>query len=97
MSEKPVVPPEAARIMAAMVRMPPKPHDQMKLGKSRAKSGSKASRKSDRLNVCPECGHVFQGDGWDGIDAHWKSKHEYVMPYSEAWPLIQGGTYKSDR
>ena len=21
-------------------------------------------------NVCPECHHVFQGDGWTGIDAH---------------------------
>lgn len=44
--------------------------------------------------VCPECGHVFKGNGWDGIDAHWKSKHEDVMPYEEAWPLLKGGTYK---
>lgn len=44
--------------------------------------------------VCPECGHVFQGNGWDGIDAHWKAKHEDAMPYSEAWPLLQSGKYK---
>ena len=44
--------------------------------------------------VCPECGHVFKGNGWDGIDAHWKSQHEDVMPYDEAWPLLKGGTYK---
>ncbi len=25
---------------------------------------------------CPECGHAFQGKGWDGIDAHWKARHE---------------------
>ena len=37
--------------------------------------------------VCPECGHVFQGNGWDGVDAHWRSKHEDIMPYEEAWPL----------
>ena len=43
--------------------------------------------------VCPECGHAFQGNGWDGIDAHWKSKHDKVMPYAEAWPLLQAGTY----
>jgi len=43
--------------------------------------------------VCPECGHRFQGNGWDGIDAHWRSKHEAVMPYEEAWPLLQSGTY----
>jgi hypothetical protein len=45
--------------------------------------------------VCPECGHVFKGNGWDGIDAHWRSKHEGVMPYEEAWPLLKAGTYSS--
>ena len=25
---------------------------------------------------CPHCDHVFKGNGWDGIDAHWKAKHE---------------------
>jgi hypothetical protein len=44
--------------------------------------------------VCPECGHVFQGNGWDGIDAHWRAHHGAVMPYEEAWPLIQAGTYQ---
>lgn len=45
-------------------------------------------------NVCPECGHVFQGNGWDGIDAHWRAAHGGVMPYEEAWPLIKAGTYR---
>jgi hypothetical protein len=44
--------------------------------------------------VCPECGHRFQGNGWDGIDAHWRSKHEAVMPYSEAWPLLRNEGYQ---
>ena len=43
--------------------------------------------------ICPECGHVFRGSGWDGIDAHWKAKHDKVVPYEEAWPLIKAGTY----
>ncbi|WP_208976413.1 hypothetical protein [Polycladidibacter hongkongensis] len=43
--------------------------------------------------VCPECGHVFQGNGWDGIDAHWRAKHEDVMPYEQAWPLLKEGHY----
>jgi hypothetical protein len=43
--------------------------------------------------VCPECGHVFKGNGWDGIDAHWRSKHEDVMPYEEAWPLLRDDKY----
>ncbi len=44
--------------------------------------------------VCPECLHIFQGNGWDGIDAHWRSKHEDIMPYEEAWPLLRDGTYE---
>lgn len=43
--------------------------------------------------VCPECGHIFKGNGWDGIDAHWRSKHQDVMPYEEAWPLLRDGNY----
>ena len=34
---------------------------------------------------CPICGHVFQGNGWDGIDAHWRAKHEDIMPYEKFW------------
>ena len=36
---------------------------------------------------------TFRGNGWDGIDAHWRSKHEHLMPYQEAWPLISAGAY----
>jgi hypothetical protein len=36
----------ATKIMAAMVRMPPKPHEEMKLGKTKGKTGAKASRES---------------------------------------------------
>ena len=35
--------------------------------------------------VCPECTHVFQGNGWDGIDAHWRAGHEVIMPYKDFW------------
>lgn len=35
--------------------------------------------------VCPECNHVFKGKGWEGLDAHWKAKHESVMPYEQLW------------
>jgi len=44
--------------------------------------------------ICPECGREFQGNGWDGIDAHWKANHENIMPYRDAWPLIESGRYK---
>lgn len=38
-----------------------------------------------KQKVCPECGHVFSGNGWDGIDAHWKAKHSKIMPYEKLW------------
>ena len=47
--------------------------------------------------VCPECGHEFQGNGWDGIDAHWRANHAHVMAYEEAWPLISAGEYRRKR
>ena len=51
--------------------------------------------KSDTLGrVCPECQHVFKGSGWGGIDAHWRARHEDVMLFEDAWPLIKAGQYK---
>jgi hypothetical protein len=32
---------------------------------------------------CPICGHVFQGKGWEGIDAHWRAKHTSLETYEE--------------
>jgi len=46
--------------------------------------------------ICPACGHIFAGNGWDGIDAHWRSKHNAEMAYETAWPLIRSGNYKRD-
>ncbi|MHC4250794.1 MAG: hypothetical protein ACYS9X_16840 [Planctomycetota bacterium] len=37
---------------------------------------------------CPICGHEFQGNGWDGIDAHWRARHEDIMPYEEFWRTL---------
>jgi len=41
---------EAKRIMGALVRMPPKPHDQMKLGKpsGKSKKNNKRQRRSQK-------------------------------------------------
>lgn len=55
----------------------------------KAKTKSRAKHKT-----CPECGHVFRGNGWDGIDAHWRARHEDKMPYEDAWPLIAAGKYE---
>jgi hypothetical protein len=38
--------------------------------------------------VCPSVGHAFRGNGWDGMDAHWRSKHEHVMPYERFWSSL---------
>jgi hypothetical protein len=51
----------------------------------------------EKSKICPECGHEFKGNGWDGIDAHWRSKHDETTRYEEAWPLIQSGQYTTRR
>ena len=48
-------------------------------------------------NVCPECDHKFKGNGFDGIDAHWRARHEHIMPYKEAWLLIKSGGWRRHR
>ncbi|MGI9310320.1 MAG: class I adenylate-forming enzyme family protein [bacterium] len=43
----------------------------------------------ERPRVCPVCRHQFQGNGWDGIDAHWRAKHEKdVMQYEDFWNAL---------
>ena len=44
--------------------------------------------------ICPVCGHRFKGRGWDGIDAHWRARHEAILPYERAWPLLRAGRYR---
>ncbi len=41
-----------------------------------------------RPRICPECGYQFKGNGWGGIDAHWKAKHEDIMPYQDFWNCL---------
>lgn len=43
------------------------------------------------VKICPECGLVFLGGTWGGIDAHWKAFHSDIMPYRDAWPIIRAG------
>jgi predicted RNase H-like nuclease len=45
---------------------------------------------------CPECDHIFLGQGWGGIDAHWKAQHLHIMSYESAWPIIRKGLKPSD-
>jgi len=33
--------------------------------------------------VCPECGLVFGGNGWVGMDRHWRTRHERIMSYEQ--------------
>ena len=47
-------------------------------------------RPTDRPRVCPICDHPFQGNGWDGIDRHYRAKHEKPTdePYEDWWDRI---------
>jgi hypothetical protein len=47
--------------------------------------------RSGITKACPECGYVFRGGTWGGIDAHWKAEHKQIMPYKEAWLIIKAG------
>lgn len=38
--------------------------------------------------ICPICGHEFQGNGWDGIDTHWRANHEDDMSYEQFWQSL---------
>ena len=38
---------------------------------------------------------TFKGNGWDGVDAHWRSMHKAIMSYEEAWPMLEAGTYEA--
>ena len=40
---------------------------------------------TQRPRICPICGHKFKGNGWDGIDGHWRSNHEGIMSYEQFW------------
>jgi len=42
----------------------------------------------ERPRTCPLCGHVFKGNGWDGIDAHWRARHENIMSYEMFWTSL---------
>ena len=47
-----------------------------------------AGQEYERPRVCPECGHIFLGNGWDGIDAHWRAHHETNMSYECFWQTL---------
>jgi hypothetical protein len=49
--------------------------------------------------VCPECSYQFRGNGWDGIDGHWRAKHEPEPLTFEAFMATRCAAHKapSDR
>jgi hypothetical protein len=51
-------------------------------------AGCEAGTPTRGARVCPACGHQFRGNGWDGIDAHWRSKHESSQPYEEFFSTL---------
>jgi hypothetical protein len=40
------------------------------------------------LRVCPFCDLVFDGKGWDGIELHWRARHEHIMTYAKFWDSL---------
>jgi len=91
---------ERARViiegLGARLMTPTEVRQKLRLTKRAPGSSALLSNSTAEQKVCPECGHLFQGNGWDGIDAHWRSKHEDVMPYETAWPLLKHDKYRKD-
>jgi hypothetical protein len=69
-------------------------HRSLRKWQSRIPPAAEREGADQTKNVCPECGHRFKGKGFDGIDAHWRAKHEAIMPYAQAWPLVKSGNYR---
>lgn len=51
--------------------------------------GKKPLRRGTKVCPAPGCGKELQGNGWDGIDAHWKSKHNDICSYEDFWEMLQ--------
>ena len=47
-----------------------------------------AGMPKSKPRICPVCKHHFKGNGWDGMDAHWRSMHEDLMPYEDFWHAL---------
>ena len=45
---------------------------------------------TDRPRLCPICDHLFRGNGWDGIDRHYRTQHEKQTgeSYEDWWNRI---------
>ena len=43
-----------------------------------------------RPRLCPICDHLFRGNGWDGIDKHYRTQHEKQTGelYEDWWNRI---------
>ena len=97
--EKPMpepIPDTPENIARALLTTPPKKRDEwdyLRDREIRVTGALLRMPQSAEKKECPECGHVFLGNGWDGIDAHWRSKHEDIMPYEDAWPSLRDGKY----
>ncbi|HKR62928.1 MAG TPA: hypothetical protein VJZ00_04285 [Thermoanaerobaculia bacterium] len=57
----------------------------------------RAGTPMEGTRVCPECGHSFAGLGWEGIDAHWRAKHESIMHYEDFWLRLCRGHRSGNR
>lgn len=51
--------------------------------------GKKPLRRGAKVCPAPGCEKEFQGNGWDGIDAHWKAKHTDICSYEDFWQIVQ--------
>ena len=63
--------------------------DAITAGNAELREGEKHSNKGTKVCPAPNCGKEFRGNGWDGIDAHWRSAHRDICSYKNLWQLLQ--------
>ena len=86
--------PDTENIARALLTTPPKKENEWDYLKNRdIQVGGALLRRPQSADKkeCPECGHGFQGDGWDGIERPGLSTD--IMPYEDAWPSLRDGKY----
>lgn len=63
--------------------------DAVNYGYAAIEKGEKPQLKGTKVCPAPSCEKEFQGNGWDGIDSHWKANHTNICSYKTFWEMLK--------
>ncbi len=58
-------------------------------GHAEIHKGEKPLHKGTKSCPAPGCGKEFEGNGWDGLEPHWRDEHTDVCSYDDLWQVLQ--------